>query len=162
LIYPQAVGGDIGCGMLAVAFDASAELLAKPAIAGQVLAGIREAIPATRRHRRATIAPPQSLHETTLSHPHLEAVRRDEGILQFATLGGGNHFIDLQADEQDQLWFMIHSGSRAMGQAIRAHHLARAKPVGSNLKALDATEDAGQAYLNDLEWARRYASASRL
>src|SRR5215218_894521 len=45
LIYPQAVGGDIGCGMLAVGFDIGATALANPGIAGQVLAGLGRAVP---------------------------------------------------------------------------------------------------------------------
>jgi tRNA-splicing ligase RtcB len=162
LIYPQAVGGDIGCGMLALRLNAPADLLKNPARAGKILAGLGHAVPPIRRHRRDTLSQPDSIQNAALSHRHLDAIRREEGALQFGTLGGGNHFIELQSDEQDQLWLMIHSGSRAMGQAIRAHHLAGAEPAGSGLKALDASAISGQAYLHDLAWARQFAAANRL
>ena len=79
LIYPQAVGGDIGCGMLAVGFDVDATALHDPGIAGRVLAGLGRAVPARRRNRRAAIAPPPDVATATLSHPSLEAMRRNEG-----------------------------------------------------------------------------------
>jgi tRNA-splicing ligase RtcB len=162
LIYPQAVGGDIGCGMLALRLNAPADLLKNPLRAGKILAGMAQAVPSTRRHRRAMLQPPQAIRAVVLSHPHLEAVRRDEGALQFGTLGSGNHFIEIQSDEENELWLMIHSGSRAVGQAIRVHHMSKAQPMGGGLSALDATSGAGQAYLHDLSWARQFAAANRL
>jgi tRNA-splicing ligase RtcB len=161
LIYPQAVGGDIGCGMLAVAFDVEAARLDNPSIAGRVLAGIGRAVPARRRNRRSTIALPAAVDRIVLSHASLEAARRKAGCLEFATLGSGNHFIELQADEDARLWLMVHSGSRAIGQSIRDHHLAGAEAVGSGLKALDVRTGPGRAYLDDASWARRFADASR-
>jgi tRNA-splicing ligase RtcB len=160
-LYPQAVGGDIGCGMLAVAFDADAGALADPVTAARTLAAIGAAVPARRRNRSATLAQPAGLASVTLSEPGLDAVRRRDGVLEFATLGSGNHFIELQADADDRLWLMIHSGSRAVGPAIRDAHLARAVPAGQGLRALDGTTDAGAAYLHDAAWARGYADASR-
>jgi tRNA-splicing ligase RtcB len=97
----------------------------------------------------------------TLSHPNLETMRRNEGASEFATLGSGNHFLELQSDEDGQLWLMVHSGSRGMGPAIRDHHLAQGEDVGGALRALDATTDQGTRYLNDAAWARRFADASR-
>jgi len=161
LIYPQAVGSDIGCGMLAVAFNVEAARFEDPSIAGQVLAQIGRAIPTRRRNRRATVAPPADVEAITLSHASIEATRRKEGAIEFATLGSGNHFIELQADEDGRLWLMVHSGSRGIGQAIRDHHMAGAESVGSGLRALDMRSDAGVAYLHDASWARRYADASR-
>jgi tRNA-splicing ligase RtcB (3'-phosphate/5'-hydroxy nucleic acid ligase) len=161
LIYPQAVGGDIGCGMLAVAVDANADALRDPRVAAEILARFGPAIPPRRRHRRAAIAQPADLTEAALSDPRLEAVRGSDGILEFATLGSGNHFLELQADEDDRLWLMVHSGSRAMGQAIRRVHLDRAQPVGNGLRALGAASEAGADYLRDVAFARRFAEASR-
>jgi tRNA-splicing ligase RtcB len=161
LIYPQAVGSDIGCGMLAVAFDLEAARLEDPAIAGQVLAHIGCTIPLRRRNRRATAALPTDLEAIALSHSSIEAVRKKSGVLEFGTLGGGNHFIELQADQDGGLWLMVHSGSRAIGQAIRDHHMTCADAVGSGLKTLDVRSDAGVAYLHDASWARRFADASR-
>ena len=161
LIYPQAVGGDIGCGMIAVATNSTAERLRDPKAAGQILAGFTKAIPSRRRNRQAVIALPQDLDSVELSNARLESIRRTEGALEFATLGSGNHFLELQADEEDLLWLMIHSGSRALGQAIRDHHLAGAQIVDGRFRALEADSERGAAYLHDLDWARRYAAASR-
>jgi len=161
LIYPQAVGGDIGCGMLAVAFNAQAAQLKNARVANRVLVDLGRAIPPRRRNRNAIIVQPSEL-STALTDVKLDAIRKKEGELEFATLGSGNHFIELQADDEDRLWLMVHSGSRALGQAIRDHHLARATSLDGRLRALDARSDSGRAYLHDAAWARRFAAASRV
>jgi tRNA-splicing ligase RtcB len=161
LIYPQAVGGDIGCGMLAVATNSTAVRLRDPKAAGLILAELAKAIPSRRRNRQAAVSPPRDLDPIVLSSSKLESIRRSEGVLEFATLGSGNHFLELQADEEDQLWLMIHSGSRALGQAIRNHHLSSAQLVDGRFRALEAESEQGAVYLHDLDWARRYAAASR-
>ena len=161
LIYPQAVGGDIGCGMLAVAFDTEATALRDPQVAGTVLAALGRVVPARRRNRRAAIRLPSDLDTTPLGHPSLEALRKNEGVLEFATLGSGNHFIELQSDENRRLWLMVHSGSRCIGPAIRDHYLGQADPVGGGLRALEATGERGGLYLRDADWARRFADANR-
>jgi tRNA-splicing ligase RtcB (3'-phosphate/5'-hydroxy nucleic acid ligase) len=161
LLYPQAVGGDIGCGMLAVGFDVESTALQDSQVAGRVLAALGRAVPARRRNRRAAIRVPSELETTALSHPSLEAVRKNEAVIEFATLGSGNHFIELQSDEDGRLWLMVHSGSRGIGPAIRDHHLCRADAVGGGLRALDATSARGTMYLHDADWARRFAHASR-
>jgi tRNA-splicing ligase RtcB len=161
LIYPQAVGGDIGCGMFAVRFDVEASALDKPQVAGRVLAALGRAVPARRRNRRAAISLPSDLETMELSHPSLEAVRKNKAVIEFATLGSGNHFIELQSDEDGQLWLMVHSGSRGVGPVIRDHHLGHAEPVGGGLRALDATTEPGTRYLRDADSARRFADESR-
>jgi tRNA-splicing ligase RtcB len=161
LIYPQAVGGDIGCGVLAVPFDVRADRLANPVVAGKVLAGLERSVPARRWNRRAMISPPRGIADDMLSHPQLDALWRREARLEFATLGSGNHFAELQADENGRLWLMVHSGSRAMGPAIRDHHLERAEAAGPGLRALEANSSPGRAYLHDVGWARRFAAANR-
>jgi tRNA-splicing ligase RtcB len=157
LIYPQAVGGDIGCGMLAVALDCRAEVLEAPKAAGRVLAGLGQAVPARRRNRRALLPQPSE----PLSDSGLESIRRTDGATEFATLGSGNHFLEIQADEDGRLWLMVHSGSRALGPAIRDHYLSRAEIVDGRFRALDANSEAGAAYLHDAACARRFADASR-
>src|SRR5262249_17843453 len=119
------------------------------------------AVPARRRHRRLTIPLPDDLAHDALSHPSLESCRRNEGALEFATLGSGNHFIEIQSDEDGRVWLMVHSGSRALGQAIRDHQLARAQTRGSRFRMLDAGSPEGIAYLHDASYARRFADASR-
>jgi tRNA-splicing ligase RtcB len=154
LVYPSAVGGDIGCGILAIAFDAETELLADPQRAGNLLRCLGEVVPIHRRHRTCTLPLPESLRRNALSHGALNGVLNDVGILQLGTLGGGNHFVELQSDGEDRLWLMIHSGSRAMGQAIKAHHIAGASIRSGSMMAIDTATPAGQAYLHDQQWAR--------
>lgn len=115
-----------------------------------------------RRHARQTRPDlPSELFDPQLSDPRIEALRRRDGTVQFGTLGRGNHFLELQADENDRLWLMVHSGSRAVGQAIRDFHLARATGRSGGLAFLEAGTDAGAAFLRDAQWARRYARKSR-
>src|SRR5689334_2343582 len=160
LIYPDAAGSDIGCGMAAVAVNGDASLLRDAEVARGILRDLTEAIPPIRRHRPAAM--PQSLAGPSLSDPALESLRARDGAVEFATLGRGNHFLELQADEHQQLWWMVHSGSRAMGPAVRDFHTHVAEATRSReLVALDATTSAGQAYLNDMSWCRAYATASR-
>jgi tRNA-splicing ligase RtcB len=161
LIYPQAVGSDIGCGMLAVAVDLEAAALKNPKIAALLLSELGRAIPARRRNRNSVLTQPAELVNQPLSHANLETIRRKEGQIEFATLGSGNHFLEMQADEDNRLWLMVHSGSRALGQAIRDHHLENAQLVDGRLRALDAESDAGKEYLHDAAWARLFAAASR-
>ena len=79
LIYPQAVGGDIGCGMLAVGLDLDAASLKNPRVAGMVLAELGRAVPARRRNRRMTISLPDGLADDRLSHPSLESRPPERG-----------------------------------------------------------------------------------
>lgn len=159
LIYPAAVGGDIGCGMAALRFEVPADALSE-ARAARVLAELYERVP-RGRHRRAGFRQwPPDLDPDQLSAPPLAALGREDGQAQLGTLGSGNHFVELQADEEERLWLMLHSGSRGIGPAIRAHHAALAEPAGA-FRALDADSEQGRAYLADMAWALRYADANR-
>jgi tRNA-splicing ligase RtcB len=160
LIYPAAVGGDIGCGMAAVAFDAAAGALDNARAAAAVLAGLYERIPFIKHAVAKAPQLPVELVAAKLSAPSLEKLKERDGRLQFDTLGRGNHFIELQRDQDDRLWLAVHSGSRAMGPAIRDHHLRGAAGDGE-LQWLDADSDRGGAYVADVAWARTYARASR-
>lgn len=164
LIYPSAVGGDIGCGMLAIAFDVEASALSDGQRAGEVLRALAERIPASRRSRRNSLSMPDDLC-ASMSHDELNAIARSEGSIQLGTLGAGNHFVELQSDEDDRLWLMLHTGSRAIGQAVRAHHMAQCKLAEryehGRLPYLDACTEAGRAYLEDAAWAGRFARANR-
>ncbi|MCA9055851.1 MAG: RtcB family protein [Planctomycetaceae bacterium] len=159
-IYPQAVGGDIGCGMAAVAFDAEAGMLDNESAAARVLAGLYAAVPCNRHHRRSQPEPPPELFAEPLSHPRLESIRARDGRVQFGTLGRGNHFVELQRDETDRLWLMVHSGSRGLGQAITTHHLHRADRENT-LPGFWTSDQQGQDYRADADWAERYAFANR-
>jgi tRNA-splicing ligase RtcB len=161
LLYPNAVGGDIGCGMAAMRFDCGAGLLADERAAASVLAGLSHAVPSIRHSRRTTVDLPEDLLGQELSDAHLNRLKDRDGRVQFATLGRGNHFLEFQSDDQGRLWVMLHTGSRAMGQAIRDHHLKNARRTSSGLKAIPAGEPAGAAYLSDAQWAISYACESR-
>lgn len=164
-IYPAAVGSDIGCGMAAIGFEASADFLANEKPAARLLAGMYRLIPAIK-HQAETVPAelPEALQQAPLSDPRLERLKQRDGRYQFGTLGRGNHFVELQADEQDRLWLMVHSGSRGMGQAISGHHVRRARQAGLRDKLIrfDADSALGQAYLADAAWAIAYAEQNRL
>ena len=95
--------------------------------------------------------------ERQLSSPTLERKKASIGRVQFATLGKGNHFVEFQRDEMGDLWLMLHSGSRGIGQGIREHHGGADGALFSIIA--DSTE--GQCYLHDLVWALDYARESR-
>lgn len=161
-IYPAAVGGDIGCGYSAVAFEGAAAPLTRRAAAEAVLGALPSAAPVMRHRRRAGLPEfGDALNDDALSHPQLVAQAQRVGREELGTLGRGNHFLEFQADEEGRLWVMVHSGSRAMGQHITTAHLKRAHNAGGGLACLDADTDDGRAYLNDAAWARRYAADSR-
>jgi tRNA-splicing ligase RtcB len=165
-IYPAAVGQDIGCGMAAIRLCARAKLLASERSAGRVLAGLYQAVPGLKMlSGRIPSALPESLASRSLSTDRLNTIATRDGRVQFGTLGRGNHFVEIQTDETDALWLMIHSGARAMGRAITEHHRAIAQTLaGANkgLLSLSGTSEEGLAYLHDVEWARLYAVENRL
>lgn len=160
LLYPQAVGGDIGCGMAALAFDLEADALDDERAAASMLAGLYEHVPSNRLRRAQEL--PVALAPSQLTDARLGKLATRDGAVQLGTLGRGNHFLEFQADSAGRLWALVHSGSRAMGQSITAHHLARAAPTPSKLAALHASDESGRAYLADLAWGRAYAAESRL
>lgn len=160
-LYPAAVGGDIGCGMVALRFRADADLLADRDRAARLLAALYRRVPHLV-HPTAEAPPlPGALLDAPLSAPGLESLKQRDGRVELGTLGRGNHFLELQRDEEGGLWLLVHSGSRAMGPAIRDHHDARAERGPSGLRSLEADSEEGRAYLADAAWAGRYASASR-
>jgi tRNA-splicing ligase RtcB len=160
LIYPSAVGGDIGCGMAAVAFDVEGDLLRNERTAAQLLADLYQQVPSNKHRSRHSW--PSALRDESLSHSRLQKAAERDGRVQLGTLGRGNHFLEFQSDSQQQLWVLVHSGSRAMGQLITRHHVERCDWANSTLPSLVAASDAGQSYLNDVRWARVYAAENRL
>jgi tRNA-splicing ligase RtcB (3'-phosphate/5'-hydroxy nucleic acid ligase) len=162
LVYPQAIGADIGCGMAAIAFHAEADAVGAEPVARSILGELRDAVP-VMRHRGLAVSPslPEALAERPLSHPALRARTEHEGRVEFGTLGRGNHFLEFQADDEGRLWLMVHSGSRAMGQYVTDWHARNATKSGGGLSYLDAEEPTGHDYLSDVAWARRYADLSR-
>ena len=166
-ILPAAVGSDIGCGMTAIAFGSTSgggEAQRAIEAAPQILAALAAAVPVIRHSTRRRPTLPDELAHTRLASHTLERAKQREATLELGTLGRGNHFVELQADEHDRLWAMIHSGSRGIGQQIRTWHEARAPDTPGSapgLRGFAADSEAGQAYLADLAWALRYAEENR-
>ncbi len=117
-VIPNAVGVDIGCGMCAVKSNWKVSDIPVNIIRKEIMKGIRERIPLGMDHHKE----PQDSKYLPEGHDieKLEIVRRrQQSILhEVGTLGGGNHFIELQKDEEDNLWIMIHSGSRNLGKQV--------------------------------------------
>ncbi|MEM6257892.1 MAG: RtcB family protein [Planctomycetota bacterium] len=159
LVYPSAVGSDIGCGMLALPFRAKAKRIT-PRVARQLLGLLPKLVPA-RHHRQAMLKlTPQRLR---LGDHSLRQSLMSAGLKQLGTLGSGNHFLELQRDEgDDSLWLTIHSGSRGLGQAIYAHHIGQASGRSLRQAYLDTATEQGQRYLRDVRCARAYARLNRL
>lgn len=155
-LMPDAVGGDIGCGMAAVSLGVSAETLRPRQVAARVLRALADAVP-TSRHRARGAALPDELAGRPLSARALDSKAATIGRVQHGTLGRGNHFVELQRDVAGELWLMVHSGSRGIGQAIRDHHGG----ADGGLRAIEAASEAGEAYLHDVAWALDYAASSR-
>ncbi|MCB9751121.1 MAG: RtcB family protein [Myxococcales bacterium] len=167
VLYPAAVGGDIGCGMATVAFEGDPSPLTRDAaLAERVLDDLERRIPILRHGKGRAPPMPDALRERSLSAAPLERHRVRTAPLQLGTLGRGNHFLELQLETRERaapprLWLMLHSGSRAIGREIRAHHERAATISYAGLKGVDAESPAGRAYLEDMDWALRYASANR-
>lgn len=117
-VIPSAVGVDIGCGMCAVKTNWKVSELPPQVIRKEIMKGIRSLIPLGMDHHSQA----QDIKYLPQGHDidQLEIVkRRYHSILhEIGTLGGGNHFIELQKDNEDNLWIMIHSGSRNLGKQV--------------------------------------------
>lgn len=117
-VIPNAVGVDIGCGMCAVKTSWRVEEISLDVLRKKIMRGIRKAIPLGKEHHKKAQDEnfmPQG-HDidsmTVVSRQYISATK------QVGTLGGGNHFIELQRDEEGTLWVMIHSGSRNLGKQV--------------------------------------------
>ena len=117
-VIPNAVGVDIGCGMCAVKTNWKVSEIPIRLIRKEIMRGIRERIPLGRDHHK------EAQDDKYLPEGHdidkLEVVKRRQHSIRYevGTLGGGNHFIELQKDEDDTMWIMIHSGSRNLGKQV--------------------------------------------
>ncbi|MCB9891447.1 MAG: RtcB family protein [Planctomycetes bacterium] len=160
VIYPEAVGGDIGCGVLCLPFEGSLGPFLDQVDPRSFYGYLRRRVPGLRHASRKPL--PESLCDESLEDIALANLRERDGQVQFGTLGRGNHFLELQRDEEGRPWLMVHSGSRAMGGAIRDAHLARAQGTSRGLRFLEVDSPAGRSYLRAADWAVRYAMANRL
>ena len=168
MIFPSFVGYDLGCGMSALPVPVSVE--AARAAAQAIFDAILRLVPVGFSVNQKSRVP---LTQTELDTSDLTAEARV--IAESAdnrnwwrargSLGGGNHFIEVGADETGQVWVIIHSGSRGVGHGIAMHYMKLASPDGrprEGLYGLRADSTAGQAYRNDLRWALQFALENRL
>lgn len=126
VVVPNAVGVDIGCGMCAVKTNVRVQEIPSDVLRKEIMRGIRKRIPLGRDHHK------QRQDEKYLPTGHdidkMEIVKRRQLSLlkEIGTLGGGNHFIELQKDEEGLLWIMIHSGSRNLGALVGEYYNEKA------------------------------------
>lgn len=158
-IYPDAVGRDIGCGYTAARLACDADALQDARALRAILERLGARIQTLRRRERAE--PEALLAAHALSEHFLDAEWRRISRVQFATLGRGNHFIEIQRDAAGHAWIMVHTGSRALGEAIHLRHTSRARTRIRGAARLDRGTAQGEAYLHDARCAQQWASANR-
>lgn len=189
-IIPAAVGVDIGCGMMAVKIEIPANRLPDN------LSGIRSAIESAVPHGRSNhggaedigawgdwdaLPEPAKVAWNTMSrtadwtflnekYPKLIGDRRLNTFRHLGTLGTGNHFIELCLDESDDVWIMLHSGSRGVGNRIGMFFIQLAKEdmkrwfcnvPDADLSYFPEGTENFQAYLKAVQWAQEYARINR-
>ncbi len=154
-LYPQAVGGDIGCGVTALRLQGALSAL-QQARAAAILSVLGGAVPAIKWPERQPLGP---LEQRRLSCERLQRVLERDGAIQLGTLGRGNHFVELCSDDADRPWLLVHSGSRGLGKAVRDHYCC--KTEGAQLCALEADSELGQAYQSDASLCVDYARLNR-
>lgn len=159
---PAALGGDLGCGVTARRLGAHAASIDRKRL-GAALAAIARRVPLGDAAHPGDGHPlPEGLDPEQLSTGSLRRVGERLAPRHLGTLGGGNHFAELAADAGGTLWLLVHTGSRGVGAAVRAHHQAAAEAHAPGpLAALDTRTDEGQRYLADMDWAQRFARANR-
>jgi len=181
-IIPAAVGVDIGCGLMACKTTLRAEDL--PDNLGPLRAAIEKAVPHGRNPERrgrdhgAWETPPDEADAAWAGLvDEFDAICADYPKLKntnnrkhMGTLGTGNHFIEVCLDEAGAVWFMLHSGSRGVGNAIgtRFIELAKEDAMRNDVHLPDkdlAYFEEGSQYFGDyvraVRWAQKFARANR-
>lgn len=171
MIVPNAVGVDIGCGMCAVKSsltEIDINLLKK------IMGEIRNVIPVGfNKHQK-----PQDLILMPNADPLYISVKESVVIREFenakksiGTLGGGNHFIEIQKGSDGHIWIMIHSGSRNLGKQVADFYNKKAVEINEKwfssipkeweLAFLPMGDEVGQAYLAEMQYCVDFALANR-
>lgn len=181
-IIPAAVGVDIGCGMMACKTTLTATDL--PDNLGPLRTAIEKAVPHGRtsgrggRDKGAWDKPPANVdtfwdelfpafERITQKHPKL---KNTNNYKHLGTLGTGNHFIEVCLDEANFVWFMLHSGSRGVGNAIGSLFIEKAKQdmrthfinlPDQDLAYLPEGTQHFDDYVEAVGWAQHYARLNR-
>lgn len=165
VIVPNAVGVDIGCGMCAVKTsltEIDTDTLKK------IMGEIRKAVPVGFNHHKE--AQDESLMPKS-NYGLIVGEQYDNALTQIGTLGGGNHFIEIQKGSDGHIWIMIHSGSRNLGLKIADHYNKLAKELNDkwhsgidpkwDLAFLPVDSEEGQDYIREMNYAVEFALANR-
>jgi RNA-splicing ligase RtcB len=164
-VIPNIVGVDIGCGVLAARLEAgSCDFPALDAF-------IRREIPSGFEIRGSR--PPwvdQAFLDRVEKTARAVGAEAERSLRSIGSLGGGNHFIEVDRDPGGSLWVVIHSGSRNFGKCIAKHFQERARSYCASLKGpgpgreleyLPASHPDAKAYLAAMVLAQEYAVANR-
>lgn len=177
-IIPAAVGVDIGCGMNAVRLNLSASQL--PDNLKRLRSEIERKVPVGFEFHRqvkakaSTLSPLEKrLKVITDKHPALRRMLKNFDHTwqkQLGTLGSGNHFIELCLDEENQVWVMLHSGSRGLGNCIGTYFIELAKKEAQHrfghvpdkdLSYFALGSKSFDDYVEAVQWAQDYAFENR-
>ncbi|TFV62291.1 UNVERIFIED_ORG: RtcB family protein [Bacillus sp. AZ43] len=171
-IIPAAVGVDIGCGMIAVRTQFTADDLAGRPL--DVLHGrISRSIPLSAGNKNAKIR--ASAEPRIAELRDMPGANQAHGVAahwpqQLGSLGSGNHFIEVSLDETDRVWLFLHSGSRGVGNRLAQKHIRVAQDQCArrhvqlpdrDLAYLVEGEPEFDAYIEALRWAQRFAYLNR-
>ncbi len=180
-VIPAAVGVDIGCGMIAAKTTLSASDL--PDSLGAVRAAIEKAVPHGRtpgaRDKGAWgDSPPKNVDAAwsglvegfgRIADKH-SRIRKSNNRLHLGTLGTGNHFVEVCLDEAQAVWFMLHSGSRGVGNAVGSYFIELAQKdmrtwminlPNRDLAYFPEGTQHFDDYVEAVEWAQEFARANR-
>lgn len=169
-VCPAAVGVDIGCGMMAVKTDLNAQKVLDNL--AKIRHSIERSVPVGHEGNRKiekTVANWQGWKEFNSEYADAALLTRAKS--QLGSLGGGNHFIEVCLDTNNEVWVMLHSGSRNVGKTLAERHIWEAKDLMKkmfiNLPDPDLayfTENTPvfNDYINDLLWCQDYAAQNRV
>lgn len=168
VVIPNAVGVDIGCGMCAVKTNLKASELSVNQIKA-IMRHIRKTIPLGFDHQKnamdKSLLPDLDLDACPFLRNKTVAMLKEIG-----TLGGGNHFIEIQKDtKKDDVWIMIHSGSRHVGLTVANYYNKQAEILCERwyadtlpgLAFLPIEEQVGKDYMHEMEYCKHLAFANR-
>lgn len=164
VVVCAAVGVDIGCGVLAVKTDICSP---ETNYIKQIMGEMRKRIPVGFDWNKTPVKELPPLEEDL---PVTKSEFKNAN-LQLSSLGGGNHFLELQQDSQGILYFMIHSGSRNLGKKVADHYNKIAKELNArwyssvpkewDLAFLPLEEPAAKLYLKEMQYAVYFAQMNR-
>jgi tRNA-splicing ligase RtcB len=170
VIIPNAVGVDIGCGICAV--RTSLREIPIETLKG-IMGAIRRTIPVGFKHHKSKQYNQLLPDPSTYDKKGMPIVDKEfnSALCQIGTLGGGNHFIEVQHGNDSFIWLMVHSGSRNIGYKVARHYNKLAKSLNEKWKSqvplkwdlaylpLDSTQ--GQIYQKEMQYCVDFAFASR-